>query len=73
MHSVDCVVAVRAKATSIVQAQWITDAWRIVRHSSFIYALGWIHLYDDRSGGSMGGLLDVLGHPKPGSSAFKVG
>jgi len=56
-----------------VQAQWITDAWRIVRHSSFIYALGWIHLFDDPPGGSMSGLLDVHGHPKPGYYAFQAG
>lgn len=55
------------------QAQWIIDAWRIVRHSSFIYALGWIHLYDDPPGGSMSGLLDVHGAPKPGYYAFKAG
>ncbi len=58
-----------------VQAQWITDAWRIVRHSSFIYGLGWIHLYDDPpgSGGSSGGLFDYNGRPKPGYYAFKNG
>ncbi|MGI8428711.1 MAG: hypothetical protein ACR2OB_05270 [Solirubrobacteraceae bacterium] len=60
-------------ATRAVQAQWITDAWRIVRHSSFIYALGWIHLFDDAPGGSMGGLLDHQGNPKPGFFAFKAG
>lgn len=59
--------------TPAVQAQWITDAWRIVRRSSFIYALGWIHLYDDPPGGSMGGLLKVHGRPKPGYYAFKAG
>lgn len=56
-----------------VQAQWITDGLRIVRSSSFIYALGWIHVYDDPPGGSMGGLLDVNGNPKPGFYAFKDG
>lgn len=61
--------------TPQVQAQWITDAWRIVRRSSFIYALGWIHLYDDppASAGSSGGLLDYQGHPKPGYYAFRAG
>ncbi len=59
--------------TRAVQAQWIRDAWRIVRSSPFIYALGWIHLYDDPPGGSMSGLLDVHGRPKPGYYAFKAG
>lgn len=56
-----------------VQAQWITDGLGIVRSSSFIYALGWIHVYDHPPGGSMGGLLDVHGNPKPGFYAFKNG
>jgi hypothetical protein len=55
------------------QAQWITDAWHIVRHSSFIYALGWIHVYDDPPGGSNAGLLYANGTPKPGYDAFKYG
>jgi hypothetical protein len=58
-----------------LQAQWIADAWRIVRRSDLIYALGWIHLYDDPpgTGGSSGGLLTSSGHPKPGYFAFKAG
>ena len=59
--------------TPSMQAQWITDAWRIVRQSSFIYALGWIHLYDDPPGGSSGGLFDDNGQPKPGYFAFRAG
>lgn len=59
--------------TPSVQAQWITDAWRIVRGSSFIYALGWIHFFDDGPGGSTGGLLDNQGNPKPGFYAFEAG
>jgi len=60
--------------TPKLQAQWITDAWRIVRTSPFIYALGWIHLQDDPPRhGSSGGLLDYHGHPKPGYYAFKNG
>jgi hypothetical protein len=59
--------------TPAVQAQWITDAWQIVRRSSFIYALGWIHLYDDPPGGSMSGLFYNDGQPKPGYYAFKAG
>jgi len=60
--------------TPATQARWITDAWRIVRSSSFIYALGWIHLRDDPPRrGSSGGLLDYRGRPKPGFYAFKNG
>jgi hypothetical protein len=54
-----------------VQAKWISDAWRIVRHSSFIYGLGWIHVYDGQ--GSTGGLLYGPGRPKPGFAAFLKG
>jgi hypothetical protein len=54
-----------------LQARWITDAWRIVRRSSFIYALGWIHVYDGQ--GSSGGLLYSPDHPKPGFYAFMRG
>jgi hypothetical protein len=64
---------VRFYTTRALQAQWITDGWRIVRHSPWIYALGWIHVYDDLPGGSLSGLLDVFGHPKPGYYAFKNG
>ncbi|HEY2592459.1 MAG TPA: hypothetical protein VGK33_01010 [Chloroflexota bacterium] len=60
--------------TPSVQAQWIRDAWRIVRGSPWFYALGWIHLQDDPPGqGTTGGLLDYRGHPKPGYYAFKDG
>jgi hypothetical protein len=54
-----------------VQAKWITDALRIVRHSSFIYALDWVHLFDRN--GIASGLLDANGRPKPGYYAFKAG
>jgi hypothetical protein len=60
--------------TPSVQAQWIRDAWRIVRSSPWIYALGWIHLQDDPPGkGATGGLLDYRGYAKPGYYAFKEG
>ena len=60
--------------TPAVQARWIRDAWRIVRSSSFIYALGWVHLQDDPPGhGSSGGLLTYRGQPKPGYYAFMHG
>jgi len=54
-----------------VAAGWIHDAWRIVRRSTFIYALGWIHVHDGE--GSTGGLLYASGRPKPGYWAFRNG
>jgi hypothetical protein len=55
-------------------AKWVTDAWRIVRHSPFIYALGWIHFRDDPPGqGSTSGLLTYRGQPKPDYYAFQRG
>lgn len=54
-----------------VAAQWINSAWGIVHRSSFIYALGWIHLADDAT--TTGGLLDSQGNPKPTYGAFKAG
>jgi hypothetical protein len=57
--------------TPMLQARWIRDAWRIVHRSRFIYALGWIHVFDDNE--SSGGLFDNRGHPKPGYYAFKNG
>jgi hypothetical protein len=58
----------------LVAAQWIQDAWRIVHRSSFIYALGWIHVFDGPTGdGSSGGLLTNQGQPTPLYDAFKNG
>ena len=55
-----------------VQAQWITDGLRIARSWPRVYALGWIHLYDDPPT-SAGGLLDAQGNKKPGYFAWKSG
>ena len=55
------------------QADWIRAAFGIVRRSPRIYALGWIHLYDDPSAGTAGGLLDISGRRKPGYDAFRAG
>jgi hypothetical protein len=56
------------------QARWIDAAFSIVHRWPRIYALGWIHLYDDRpGGGSQGGLLGYRGKPKPGFFAFERG
>jgi glutathione S-transferase len=61
-----------------VQAQWISDALRLVRGHSWLAAFGWIHLYDDppRSDGGLvshSGLLYSDGQPKPGYAAFRDG
>jgi hypothetical protein len=55
-----------------LQAKWIDAAFSIVDHWSQIYALGWIHLYDDPPE-SFGGLLTARGRPKPGFYAFEHG
>ncbi len=60
------------------QASWIRAALRIVRRSSRIRALAWIHLYDEapRPDGGLvrhTGLLDYRGVPKPGYFAFRAG
>lgn len=54
-----------------VQAQWITDGWRIVRRSNWIYALGYIP-FDDEPG-LPAGLVYANGKPKPAYYAFKHG
>jgi hypothetical protein len=56
----------------LLQAQWITDAFRVVGELPSIYALGWIHLYDEPPT-SYGGLLETDGVKKPGYAAFKDG
>ncbi len=58
-----------------VQAKWITDAWHIVDRTNFVYALGWIHVYDDPVGvpGTRCGLLYNDGTPKPGYYAWTNG
>lgn len=55
-----------------VAADWITTALRLARQWKRIYALGWIHVYDDPPE-SFGGLLTVNGTPKPGFEAFARG
>jgi hypothetical protein len=55
------------------QARWITDAWRIVRSSPFIYSLGWVEPFDGTPAGNTKGLLTAQGKPKPGYYAFKRG
>ena len=55
-----------------VAAQWITDALQLSRQWHRIYALGWIHVYDDPPLSS-GGLLSAQGVPKPSFQAFAHG
>jgi hypothetical protein len=55
-----------------VAAQWITDALRLSRSWKRIYALGWIHVYDDPPITS-GGLMTAQGVPKPSFAAFEHG
>jgi hypothetical protein len=55
-----------------VAAQWITDALRLSRRWKQIYALGWVHVYDDPPL-SYGGLLTAQEVPKPGFQAFARG
>jgi hypothetical protein len=56
----------------LVQAQWITDGLRIAQSLPSIYAVGWIHLYDEPPV-SYGGLLETDGAQKPGYAAWKDG
>lgn len=61
------------QVTELEQAQWINSAMSILNgsSSSFIYALGWIHLRD--SSGISTGLMRADGKPKPGFTAFSNG
>jgi hypothetical protein len=56
----------------LLQAQWITDAFRVADELPSIYALGWIHLYDEPPT-TYGGLLETDGAKKPGYAAWKAG
>ncbi|HET9719228.1 MAG TPA: hypothetical protein VFP55_04040 [Solirubrobacteraceae bacterium] len=53
-------------------AQWVTEALRNSRRWHRIYALGWIHVYDEPPE-SYGGLLTAAGKPKPDYFAFARG
>jgi len=56
----------------LVQAQWITDGLRLAENLPSIYAVGWIHLYDEPPT-TYGGLLETDGAEKPGYAAWKDG
>lgn len=55
-----------------LQAKWITAGLRIASSWPRIYAVGWIHLYDNPPETS-GGLLYANGTKKPGYFAWKAG
>jgi hypothetical protein len=55
-----------------VAAKWVRDALRVSRRWHRIYALGWIHVYDDPPA-SYGGLMTASGRPKPVFAAFEHG
>jgi hypothetical protein len=55
-----------------VQARWITDGLRVASQVPGVYAVGWIHLYDDLPFES-GGLIRESGAKKPGYFAFARG
>jgi hypothetical protein len=55
-----------------LQALWITDGLRIVRQLPFVFAVGWIHLYDELPYWA-GGLIQSDGRKKLGFYAFKDG
>ena len=59
-------------AEFLVQARWITAGLRIASRLSSIYAVGWIHLYDEPPV-SYGGLIETDGAKKPGYFAWKDG
>ena len=52
-----------------VAVKWVRDALRLSRSWNRIYALGWVHVYDEPPE-SYGGLLTVAGKPKPTFFAF---
>jgi hypothetical protein len=55
-----------------LQALWITRGLAIARQLPSIYALGWIHLYDEPPA-IAGGLIQANGTKKPGYFAWKNG
>jgi len=56
----------------LVQAQWISDGLRVAGELPSVYAVGWIHLYDEPPE-SYGGLIETDGTKKPGYFAWKAG
>jgi hypothetical protein len=54
------------------QAAWISDGLKVARSLPQVYAVGWIHLYDDPPAYT-GGLIGADGVRKPGFAAFRGG
>lgn len=54
----------------MVQAEWISDGLRIAQGLPSVYAVGWIHLYDEPPV-SYGGLIQTNGVEKSGFLAWK--
>jgi hypothetical protein len=55
-----------------IQASWITAGLRIAEAQPYIYAVGWIHLYDELPQFA-GGLIKSNGTKKPGYFAWQEG
>jgi hypothetical protein len=55
-----------------LQAQWIADGLHIAESMSNVYAVGWIHLFDEPPT-SYGGLIQANGIEKPGFAAWMSG
>jgi hypothetical protein len=55
-----------------LQAKWIADGLHAANQLPGIYALGWIHLYDEPPV-SAGGLIEADGRKKPGFFAWQSG
>lgn len=55
-----------------VAANWLSEALRIARRWPWLYAFGWVHVYDEPPV-SYGGLLSASGTPKPDFWAFARG
>jgi hypothetical protein len=53
----------------LAAAKWVREALSLSRGWKRIYALGWVHVYDE-PGYSSGGLLTAAGKPKPTFYAF---
>jgi hypothetical protein len=58
--------------TPEAQAQWITAGLQVADELPSVYAVGWIHLYDEPPL-SYGGLIETDGTRKPGFFAWKDG
>jgi len=56
--------------TPEAQAQWITAGLQVADELPSVYAVGWIHLYDEPPV-SYGGLIEADGTRKPGFFAWK--